>query len=415
MKKDLKILEQVPAVKEELEEVAREGARRLLREAMEEEVEEFLGRKRYERREENRGYRNGYGKARSIAMGMGSIKVCPPRVSDVREGDCFRSKILSRYQRTSMTTKALLANLYLEGLSSGDFEPVFRVLLGETAPLSASSILCLKQRWQGEYETWKGRSLKSQYAYCWADGVYLKAGCEEEKTALLVVLGVNEEGKKELLAIEEGYRETSESWGELLRNLRKRGVEEIGLLIGDGNLGLWSALREVFPKAKEQRCWNHKALNVMDKLPKRLQKEVRGSLGDIWGAPTEAECRRRAEAYVERLKKEGQEKAAECVMRDWDQLVTFYQFPKAHWKHLRTTNPIESVFAGTRLRTNVTKRMKSQKAGLYLVWKLIQRLSENWQEIEGKEWIQAVLSGKRFKDGVIEEEKMEEREVKKER
>ncbi len=254
-------------------------------------------------------------------MGMGSIKVCPPRVSDVREGDCFRSKILSRYQWTSLTTKTLLSNLYLEGLFSGDFEPVFRVLLGETAPLSASSILRLKQRWQGEYETWKGRSLKAQYAYCWADGVYLKAGCEKEKTALLVVLGVNEEGK--------------------------------------------------------------------------------------------AECRRRAEAYVERLKKEGQEKAAECVMRDWDQFVIFYQFPKAHWKHLRTTNSIESVFAGTRLRANVTKRMRNQKAGLYLVWKLIQRLSENWQEIEGKEWIQAVLSGKKFKDGVIEEEKMEEREVKK--
>jgi transposase-like protein len=388
-----------------LEEVAREGARRLLAEALELEVNEFLQRVRYQRGKSFRGYRNGYAAERAIGVGLGAIKVRLPRVSEVpREvaPEGFQSQIVGRYQRVSRTTQRLLARLYLEGLSTGDFEPVFRALLGETAPLSASSVTRLKADWQAEYEGWRTRALDEQrYLYLWVDGIYLAAGGEEEKTALLCVLGLREDGQKELLALVPGYRESTESWAQVLRDLKARGVVCPALVVGDGALGIWAALREVWPTSRCQRCWNHRVLNVLDKLPKRLWAQVRRDLRRAAQATTRAECRRQLETIAADLRRAGQVPAAETVLRDLDDFLTFYDFPQEHWLHLRTTNPIESVFAGIRLRTVVAKRLPNRENAVYLVFKVAQRLSRNWRRITGSNLCQLVLGEQPFVDGKL--------------
>jgi transposase-like protein len=314
----------------------------------------------------------------------------------------FQSQIVGRYQRVSRTTQRLLARLYLEGLSTGDFEPVFRALLGETAPLSASSVTRLKADWQAEYEGWRTRALDEQrYLYLWVDGIYLAAGGEEEKTALLCVLGLREDGQKELLALVPGYRESTESWAQVLRDLKARGVVCPALVVGDGALGIWAALREVWPTSRCQRCWNHRVLNVLDKLPKRLWAQVRRDLRRAAQATTRAECRRQLETIAADLRRAGQVPAAETVLRDLDDFLTFYDFPQEHWLHLRTTNPIESVFAGIRLRTVVAKRLPNRENAVYLVFKVAQRLSRNWRRITGSNLCQLVLGEQPFVDGKL--------------
>jgi len=255
-----------------LEAMAREGARRMLARALEIEREEFLGRLSYQRGAEFHGYRNGYAPERSVGTGMGAVAIRQPRSSDVPAGaEPFRSEIVGRYERRSETQARLLARLYLEGLASADFEPVFRELVGSTAALSPSSILRLKQEWADEYQLWRCRPLSERYVYLFADGLYLKAGLEAEKTAVLIVIGVTADGRKDLLAMEEGYRESTASWAGVLRGLRDRGLQEVPLLaVGDGALGLWGGLDQVFPHTRHQRCWNHRRLNVLDKLPRRL-------------------------------------------------------------------------------------------------------------------------------------------------
>lgn len=390
-----------------LEQVAREGAQRMLVEALELEVTEFLQRTRYERGGGKgfRGYRNGYAPERTIGVGLGAIKVRVPRVSDVPEDvapDGYQSQIVGRYQRVSRTTQRLFAHLYLEGLSTGDFEPVFRALLGETAPLSATSVVRLKEGWQAEYEAWRTRKLDGhRYLYVWADGVYLNAGGEEEKTALLCVVGLREDGQKELLAMLPGYRESTESWAEVLRDLKSRGMRRPMAAVGDGALGLWAAMREVWPETRPQRCWNHRVLNTLDKLPKRLWSEVRKDLREASQQPTKAQCRGKLEEIAAELGKAGQTAAAETVLRDVEDFLTYYDFPEEHWVHLRTTNPIESVFAGVRLRTDVAKRLPNRENGLYLVFKVVMRLSQHWRGITGSNLCQLVLDGKRFVDGKL--------------
>jgi putative transposase len=396
------------SVRDTLEEVAREGARRLLAEMLELEVNEFLQRARYQRGQTFRGYRNGYAPERDIGVGVGAVKVRVPRVSDVPEQiapDGFQSQIVGRYQRVSVTTQRLLARLYLEGLSTGDFEPVFRALLGENAPLSATSVTRLKQEWEAEYDGWRQRRLDGQhYLYVWVDGVYLSAGGEEEKTALLCVLGLREDGQKELLAIGMGYRESSESWAEVLRDLKAREMCRPLLVIGDGALGIWAALGEVWPETRRQRCWNHRTLNVLDKLPKRLWGPVRKGLRQAAEATSREECRRRLEEIARGLREVGQGPAAETVLREIEDFLTFYEFPEEHWVHLRTTNPIESVFAGVRLRTDVTKRLPNRENALYLVFKVVQRLSQNWRRITGANLCRLVLDERPFIDGKLLEE-----------
>jgi putative transposase len=395
----------VPAPDDVLERLVREGARKMLQSALEAEVDEFLGRRRYQRSDENRGYRNGHLPERTIGVGMGAVDVRLPRVSDVPpevSPDGFHSEIVSRYQRRSRTQARLLARLYLEGLASGDFEPVFRELVGETAALSPGSILKLKADWQQEYEAWKKRPLRGRYVYLYADGFYLKAGAEQDKTAVLVVLGVDELGRKELLAMEQGYRESAASWSEVLRSLEQRGLTEAPLLaIGDGALGFWAALDEVFPTTRHQRCWNHRTLNVLDKLPKRLWPEVRKRLRALAEAPTRQECERRRDALCAWLRGRGQEPAAACLERDWQDFVTFYAFPEEHWVHLRTSNPIESIFSGVRLRTDASKRLRVPENALYLVFKLVLRLSLNWRAINAPNQLRLLLAGHVFRDGQL--------------
>lgn len=393
----------VPAPNDVLEMVVREGARKMLQATLEAEVNDFLGRARYQRTSEYRGYRNGHLPERTIGVGMGAVEVRLPRVSDVPpevSPDGFQSEIVSRYQRRSKTQARLLARLYLEGLSSGDFEPVFRALVGETAALSPSSILKLKADWQQEYESWKKRPLRGRYVYLYADGFYLKAGAERDKTAVLVVLGVDDQGHKELLAMERGYRESSASWSEVLRSLKERGLTEAPLLaIGDGALGLWAALDDVFPTTRHQRCWNHRRLNVLDKLPKRLHAEVRKKLAALAEAPARQECERLRDGLCAWLRARGQEQAAACLERDWEDFVMLYDFPEEHWVHLRTTNPIESIFSGVRLRTDASKRLRVPDNALYLVFKLVCRLSLNWRGINAPNQLRLLLAGYQFRDG----------------
>jgi putative transposase len=396
----------VPAPDDLLERTVREGVERILAEALLLEVTEFLGRLKYERSDEFRGYRNGHLPARTIGTGMGAVEVRVPRVSDVPKEvapDGYHSQIVVRYERRSKTQERLLVRLYLEGLASGDFEPVFRALVGDTAALSPSSILRLKEEWQAEYEAWRTRPLTERYVYLWADGIYLKAGLEREKTAVLVIIGVRADGRKELLAMEEGYRESTASWAEVLRSVRDRGLVEAPLVaVGDGSLGLWAALDEVYPATRHQRCWNHRTINIIDKLPKRLHARARTALKEIWNAPTREECVRFRDAYAAELRGQGQAAAAACLERDWDDFVTFYDLPEEHWRHLRTSNPIESVFAGVRLRTNAAKRMRRRENALYLVFKLVTRLSMNWRCLDGPNQLTLLLLGHRFVNGKLQ-------------
>jgi transposase-like protein len=388
-----------------LEAYVREGARRMLAAALEEEVTGFLGRGRYERGKPYRGYRNGHHPARELTVGVGAVAVRVPRVADVPPAvapEGYRSQVVERYQRSSKGTQELFVRLYLEGLATGDFEPVFRELVGETTALSANAVVRLKERWGEEYEAWRQRPLgEHRYAYIWSDGIYLGAGGEAERTALLCVLGAREDGTKELLALELGYRESTESWAGVLRSLRERGLVAPLAAIGDGALGLWGALDRVFPSTAHQRCWNHRVLNLQAKLPQRLGAEARRRLRAIAEAESRSDCERLRDAYVAELRADGQASAAETLLRDWPDFVTFYAYPKEHWVHLRTSNPIESIFSGVRLRTDATKRMRQRETALYLVFKVVQRLADNWRGLNGGENLMAlVLEGCVFEDGI---------------
>lgn len=398
-------------VQDALEAYVREGARRMLAVALEEEVNFFLGRHRYERGKAFRGYRNGHHPLRELTVGLAPVEVRVPRVAKVPSEvapEGFQSQIVGRYQRASQTTQRLFARLYLEGLATGDFEPVFRELVGETMALSANAVVRLKEEWGEEYKAWRKRPLwEHQYAYIWSDGIYLGAGLEKEKTALLCVLGAREDGEKELLAMEPGYRESTESWAEALRDLRGRGFQAPLLAMGDGALGLWAALDEVFPTTEHQRCWNHRTLNVQAKLPKRLQTEARKRLREMAYAETQAACEELRDGYVVDLRAAGQDSAAETVLRNWDEFVTFYHYPKEHWIHLRTTNPMESIFAGVRLRTDATKRLRRRDNALYLVFKIVERLKGHWRTLNGGANLMAlVLAGYSFKDGLLQRQEV---------
>jgi transposase-like protein len=382
----------------------------MLHAALSAEVDEFLGRSRYQRGDDFRGYRNGHLPARTVGVGMGAVEIRQPRVRDLPDGvEPFRSEVVGRWERRSRTQGRLLARLYLEGLATGDFEPVFRELVGATAALSPASILRLKQEWEDEYRLWRGRPLTERYVYVFADGLYLKAGLEKEKTAMLIVIGVRADGHKELLAMEEGYRESTVSWAQVLRGLRDRGLAEAPLVaVADGALGLWAALDDVYPTTRRQRCWNHRALNLLDKLLRRLHGEAHGRLHAIYEAPTRADCARLRAAYCVELRAKGQSQAAECLERDWEDFVTFYDFPEEHWLHLRTSNPIESVFSGVRLRTNAVRRRRVRENALYLVFKLVMRLSTNWRAINGRNQLSLLLAGDRFVDGRLQHQPTQE-------
>ena len=363
--------------------LGRQGALKMLTEALDEEVTAFLERRRYERaKQAAKGYRNGKRERQVTVMGAG-LQLAVPRVSGVD----YRSTILSPYQRRSEGVDELFRRLYLEGLSSRDFEPALKSLIGDGTTLSASSIQRLAQKFQRDFEEFGRRDLtKSRYLYIWADGVYLKAGLESEKAAILVLVGVNEQGRKELVSVMEGYRESSESWREIWRGVKERGMEPPVLVIGDGIAGLWKAVAEVYPTAKGQRCWKHKMANIVDKVPRIKQEEVMERLRVAYQTDTREKAEQHLAVLAEDLDPR-YPKAAQCVRQDQEALLRYFDYPPAHWIHLKTTNPIESIFAGVRLRTYVLRRFQKAHAGAAFLYKIIQRLSVNWNPINKPETV----------------------------
>lgn len=366
-----------------LEELARQGAREMLLSALNEEVDAYLGRGRYERTEAYRGYRNG-STSRKLTLGTGTVELDAPRVRNVpRTQEPFESKILRKHQRRSDTIDETFLNLFVEGLATRDFEPSLRLLVGEEAPLSPSTISRLTKRFKEHYDAFDDQDLsEKQFVYIWCDGIYLKAGLGTEKACLLVLIGADREGQKHLIALREGFRESTESWGDLLRDCRRRGLNQPGGWIADGALGLWAAVNEHSPQSAQQRCTNHKTMNVMDKLPQSEQPAAVKRLRAIWQADSEEKARKLAAKLIAELREAGYDRAGECLEDDLDRCLTFYRFPKPHWSHLRTTNVIESVFAPVRLRTNAAKRFKRTKSGAHLMHQVIERLSKRWRRLK---------------------------------
>jgi transposase-like protein len=383
----------------ELEEFARGKIREHLQDLLEQEVTEWLGREKSERKgnpTEQPGYRNGYGKQRRFTLSMGTIEIRRPRVRNLDER--FESRVLPLFKRQTQEVRELIPELYLHGLASGDFELALRGLLGEGAPLSASSLQRLKEKWQGEYEQWKSAPIKEpDWAYLWADGIYVKAGLGKEKAALLVVIGVKRDGSKRFLALESGYRESKESWALVLRQLKVRGVKNARLLVGDGNLGLWAGVGEVYPQAQEQLCWNHKMLNVMDAVSKKGQVQAKRHLTAMMYGDS------RQEALKERRKFEQafrhNPKAVKTVVENWDRLTTYYDFPREHWKHLRTSNVVESPFSRVRLRTTASRRFKSQINATCLIWKTLMVAEMSFRKLNAPHLVEKVAEGKKYDDG----------------
>jgi len=392
------------ATYEVLEEVVRHKVQEFIQGILEEEITEFLGRGKSERItgiDKPRGYRNGYGKLRKFALLNGTINVRRPRLRGERG---FESKVLPLFRRRSKEVGELLPELYLHGLAKGDFELALRGLLGEGAPLSAASIQRLKTKWQFEYEAWKKEDLSEiQIVYQWADGIYVKAGLEKDKAALLVIIGATKRGEKKILACESGYRESKESWLGVLRDLIDRGLKLGQLTIADGHLGIWAALGEIHPDGKEQRCWNHKITNILDALPKRVRSEAAEYLRKIPYAETKEECEKLRDAFINRYRKD-YSKATQKLLSDWERMVTFYDFPKEHWVHIRTTNVVESPFSVVRLRTNAAKRFKKVENATAMIWKLLQVAEKNFRALKAYWLLPDIYEGKQCADGVMKTE-----------
>src|SRR6266436_1277859 len=386
---------------ESLEALARQGVQRLLQQLLEEEVEQVVGRRRYARRDgvdAAPGYRNGHGKPRRLSLSSGTVTVRRPRVRGL--GARFESRLLPLFKRRTEEVGRLLPELYLHGLAQGDFDLALRGLLGEAAPLSAPSIARLKASWQAEYETWKRRRLDDlEPVYVWADGIYVKAGLEKDKAAMLVLIAALRDGRKVILAVESGYRESTESWAALLRDLKARGLRAPRLVIADGHLGIWGAVATVFPEVDEQRCWNHRIVNVLDTLPQKLQSEGRALLTKIPYAETREEAERQKGAFQAWATKKGVPAAGRRLAEDWERLVTFYAFPKEHWKHLRTTNVVESPFAAVRLRTAAAKRFKKVENATAVIWKTLLVAEQSFRRLDAPELLPEVAEGVAYVNG----------------
>jgi transposase-like protein len=318
-----------------------------------------------------------------------------------QSSDPFESRVLPLFVKRTNEVAELLPELYLHGLAQGDFELAMRGLLGQGAPLSESSIARLKERWHEEFSTWAKRSLMDEkIVYVWADGVYVKAGLEKDKAAVLVIIGAREDGTKTILAMTSGHRESEESWADMLRDLKARGLQPPRMLCADGALGIWTATATVWPETDQQRCWNHKIRNVVDKFPKRMQKEALQQLKAIPCAATKKEAQRQRDQFVSRYQA-AHPKAAQCLLQGWDRLVAFYAFPKEHWIHLRTTNPVESPFAAVRLRTDAAKRFKKVENATAMLWKLLMVAEKSFRHLNACHLLSSVRSGQRYVDGLL--------------
>jgi transposase-like protein len=393
-----------------LDDLAREGARRMIATALEAEVADYVERFADERDDSGKRLvvRNGRARERGVTVGSGTVAIRAPRVNDKRvdeqtgERQRFSSKILPAYARRSPKVNDVLPVLYLRGLSTGDFRPALEQLLGEDAAgLSPSTISRLCKDWEAEHERFRTRSLRfHRYAYWFCDGVHVSVRLgEDDRLCLLVVIGVRDDGTKELLAVEDGYRESTDSWASVMRDLKARGANEPKLVIGDGALGTWAALRDVYPNARRQACWVHAIARVLDALPKRLQPTAKRLLHEIMEAPSRTAARQALERFREQFDAK-YPKATAKLDRDWQHLTAFYDFPAEHWRHLRTSNAIESSFATVKLRTRVTKGAGSKKAALAMAYKLLDAAQERWRRFNGHELVADVLAGVKFKDGI---------------
>ena len=390
-----------------LDELAREGARRMILAALEIEVDEY--RQRHREARDSRGHalvvRNGQAQPRRLTVGAGTVTIRAPRVNDQRvlhgARQKFTSAILPPYLRRSPQVSAVLPLLYLHGLSTGDFREALPVLLGaDAAGLSPAGITRLTATWRTEYAQWRGRTLADRdFVYLWVDGVHFTIRLEDDRLAALVVVGVRPDGSKEVLAIEDGYRESTESWLTVLRDLKRRGMRAPALAIGDGALGFWAAVREVWPETREQRCWVHRIANVLDKLPTRLQPQAKRALHEMMYADTRATCEQAIHRFVQDYEAK-YPKAVQSLVTDVARLLTHFDFPAAHWKHIRTTNPIESTFATVRLRTRVTKGAGSRAAGLTMAFKLLEAAQKTWRRLDAPDLLPLVRAGIGFKDGI---------------
>ena len=402
-------LRQPDDIDDPLTNILRAGARQLLAQAVEIEVETFLATVKDLKLADGRArvVRHGYGPARTIATGIGPVEVARAKIRDrgaAGDGERIRfsSAILPLWARRTRSLDALLPVLYLRGISTGDFQEALTALLGKDAPnLSPAVISRLTAEWQGEYERWQKRDLSARrYVYVWADGVFLQARMEDHGECMLVLIGATPEGKKELIGFQVGVRESAQSWRELLIDVKQRGLQIAPeIAVGDGALGFWKALDEVFPGTRHQRCWVHKTVNVLDKVPLSVQANMKKDLREVYWAPNRATAEVAIDVFAEKYRaKYG--RAVECLAKDRDALLAFYDFPAEHWDHLRTTNPIESVFATVRHRTVRTKGSLSSTTARLMVFKLVIAASKTWRRLKGTNQLPKVIAGVRFNDGI---------------
>lgn len=387
-----------------LDELAREGARRMLAAALELEVAEYVSQHTLHRDELGLRLvvRNGHAQPRKVQIGGQVVPVQAPRVDDQRKGEQFKSVILPPYCRRSQRLEETIPVLYLRGLSTGDFGPALEELFGEAARgFSPTNIVRFKEQWEQEYQTWNTRELAdTDFVYVFADGVNFNVRLEEDRLTCLVLVGVRRDGTKELIALEDGYRESEEAWGELLRNLKRRGMPAPALAVGDGALGFWAALAEVYPKTQQQRCWVHKLRNVLDKLPKRLQEKAKELLRAVMYAEGRSQAQTAREAFEKEFHAK-HEKAVACLTADWEELCAFMHFPAEHWQHLRSSNVIESIFSPAKVRTKKTKGAGSRKAGLAMAYKLLEGAQKRWRKINKPHLVRLIREGVQFRDGKI--------------
>lgn len=418
----LRIVEETHETKEglplDLDELAREGARRMLVVALEAEVAAYL--ERHEEARDERGHalvvRNGSARGRKVTVGSGTMEVQAPRVNDRRVDETgqrqrFSSQILPPYMRRSPKVAEVLPILYLRGLSTGDFREALPVLLGpDAAGLSPANIARLTTCWEGEYRRFRQRNLRDRdYVYIWVDGIHVNIRLEEDRLCLLVVIGVRPDGTKELIAVEDGYRESTESWLSALRDLKRRGMKAPVVAVGDGALGFWAAVRQVWPETREQRCWVHRLANVLDKLPKRLQAKAKEALHEILFAESRSDAEKAITAFVAEYGAK-YPKASDALTHDQAELLTFFDFPAEHWKSLRTTNVVESPFATVRLRQRVTKGNGSRIKGLTMAYKLLAMAEQRWRAFDGASLLPLVRAGAPFENGVLIERTHQEGE-----
>ncbi len=388
-----------------LEEVLRAGARRMLQLSIENEVAEYVDQHADIRDEQGRRLvvRNGTLPERELVTGIGPIRVRQPRVNDKRPDEKFSSKILPPFMRRLPSVDALIPCLYLKGISTGDFSEALEAILGPGATgLSATNIVRLKEVWKQDYDQWRQRDLsQKQYVYIWVDGIHFNVRLDDERSCILVIIGATAEGKKELLAVQDGYRESKLSWQEVLRDLKTRGLQKLpALAIGDGALGFWAAAAEELPTTRGQRCWVHKTANILDKMPQGVQGKAKKRIHDMYLAETREQALQAFDEFL-RLYEAKFPRACECLRKDKDALFTFYDFPAEHWIHIRSTNAIESTFATIRLRTVRTKGCGSRSATLCMVYKLAEQAERHWRKLNKHEFVALVIQGVKFVDGVM--------------